>query len=514
MGSLSDKKYLEEWSRFSENIKRATPIDLDETPLEKKRRIERLEKDDEAWFKYYCPTFYTSEPAPFQKKSTKQVMSTEELYLVRSWARELAKSARTMMETLKKILTKRKKNLLMVSDSFANASRLLLPYKVMLESNNRIINDYGIQQSLGNWEAHEFKTRSGASFRALGAGQSPRGTRNDAARPDIILIDDIDTDQDCRNTDIIDDKIKWIEEALIPTRSISEPLMIIACGNIIAEYCCITEMAKKADRHEIVNIRDEHGNSTWPTKNTEEMIDRVLSLISFDSQQKEYFNNPMKRGKTFTAVKYIRPPALRTCEMVVIYADPSTSNKDKPRIRGRAQQSFKSVQVIGFKNHRYYVYWIRLDQVGNKAFVDWLYQAHEFCKRKGVDPIIQYIENNSLQAPHYEQVIQPAIKMKADEDCIAILPIREDTRNKPDKYERIEGTLQPIDSRGDLLFDEELKDTPDMEVMEKQMLSVSPNQKLMDGPDCLEGGVWIIQNRKVVHSGSTYRMGSRADRKY
>lgn len=514
MASITDKKYLEDWNTFRENINKATPIDLSESPPEKKKRIERLEKDNEAWFKYYFPNYYTAEPADFHKRSTNIVMNNMEYYLVRSWSRELAKSARTMMEVLKLVLTGKKKNVLLVSDSSQNATRLLLPYKVNLESNNRIINDYGKQQSLGNWEAHEFKTKKGKSFRAIGAGQSPRGTRNDAARPDVILIDDIDTDQDCRNSDIIDDRINWIEEALIPTRSISEPLLIIACGNIIAEYCCIAEMAKKADRHEIVNIRDKDGNSTWPNKNTKEMIDRVLSTISWNAQQKEYYNNPIVKGKTFTSVKYAKAPPLHTCEMVVIYADPSTSNKDKPRVKGAAQQSFKSVQVIGYKNHQYFNYWIRLQQVGNKTFVDWLYNAHEFCKRHRVDPITMYIENNSLQNPHYEQVIKPAILIKADQDCVDIIPIREDDRGKPDKYERIEGTLQPIDERGDLLFDEKLKGSEDMEVMEKQMLGVSPNQKIMDGPDCYEGAVWIIQNRKVVRRNTTHRVGRRPSRKY
>lgn len=514
MASITDKKYLEDWNRFRENISKATPIDLDERPQDKKKRIERLEKDDEAWFAYYFPNFYTSEPAPFHKRSTKLVMNKPEYYLVRSWSRELAKSARTMMETLKLILTKKKKNLLMVSDSKENAMRLLLPYKVNLESNNRIINDYGHQQSLGNWEAHEFKTKGGASFRALGAGQSPRGTRNDAVRPDIILIDDIDTDQDCRNKDIIKERVEWIESALIPTRSISEALLLIACGNIIAKYCCITEMAKKADRHEVINIRDKDGKSTWPNKNTEEMIDRVLSTIGHTARQREYYNNPIVEGTTFKSVKYARPPLLRTCEMVVIYADPSTSNKDKQQGKSAGQRSYKSVQVEGYKNHQYFTYWIRLQQVGNKTFVNWLYEAYDFCKRQGVDSPNIWVENNSLQDPHYEQVIMPQVKLKAEADCITQIPIRKDTRNKPEKFDRIDSTLQPIDENGNLLFDEKLKGTEDMETMEAQMLSVSPDCKIMDGPDCREGAVWIIQNRKVVRSTASHRMGLRPSRKY
>ncbi len=55
----------------------------------------------------------------------------------------------------------------------------------------------------GAWETGEFTCQSGCSFRAIGAGQSPRGTRNKNFRPDCILIDDIDTDEECRNPERI-----------------------------------------------------------------------------------------------------------------------------------------------------------------------------------------------------------------------------------------------------------------------------------------------------------------------
>ncbi|SUJ26443.1 Uncharacterised protein [Sphingobacterium spiritivorum] len=513
MAANSDKKYLELWQQYKDNISKATPIDLFETPVEKQKRIERLEKNPEEWFKYYFPNFYTCEPAPWHISATKRVLNNPEWYEVRSWARGLSKSGRTMMEVLYLALTGQKQNIVLVSATFDAACRLLLPYKSILESNNRIINDYGIQQSLGNWEAGEFITRKGVAFRALGAGQSPRGTRNDAIRPDTILIDDIDTDEECRNEDRIKQKIKWIEEALIPTRDISRPLLILASGNIIAQFCCITEMAKKADKHDIVNIRDENGKSTWPQKNSEAHIDRVLSQISENAAQKEYFNNPIIEGDTFEAVTYINAPKISTCDMVVLYLDPSTSNKDKKKTGGKSQASYKSAIIVGYKAFKYYTYWIRLEQTNNKDFIDWIYQGEEYLTRQGVDPKVLYIENNSLQDPFYQQVIKPSLYKKAEDEQINVPSLREDTRKKPEKYDRIEGTLQPIDKAGNLLFDKKLEGDKHMKKMESQMLAVSPNAKYMDGPDALEGAVWIIQNRKV-RKATTYRVGNKANRRF
>lgn len=516
--AATDKQYLQAWEQFRDNINKATPIDLDETPADKKKRIKRLEGNFEEWCAFYFPTFYTAKPAPFHIAASKRILNNPEWYEVRSWSRELAKSARTMMEVLYLILTGQKHNVLLVSNSYDNAERLLLPYKVTLEANNRIINDYGVQQSLGNWEAGEFKTKQGKSFRALGAGQSPRGTRNDAIRPDVILIDDIDTDQDVKNSDIIVTRVSWIESALIPTRSISSPLLIIACGNIIAEYCCITEMGDKADIWEVINIRDEHGSSTWPTKNTEEMIDRVLSTISYNAQQREYYNNPIIEGETFERVLYGKVPPIASCETVISYFDPSTSNKDKPKgkIRGKGKASsasFKGGIIVGYKARKYYVYWIRLRQTNNKTFVKWLFEADEFLSDNQVDPKLIWVENNSLQDPHYQQVILPEIAKQAEDSGEDYPPVREDKRKKPEKFDRIEGTLQPEDQNGNLVFDVRLKSNPDMKTMEGQMLSVSPNAKMIDGPDMYEGAVWLIKNRK--HRKKTkHRSGARESRKY
>lgn len=506
MAKKTNKQLLAEWQEFRDNIRTATPIDIDEDPIAKIKRIELLEKEDEAWFKYYFPNFYTSEPADFHKKSTKRVMKNMELYLVRSWSRELAKSARTMMEVLKLALTGKKSNVILVSNSFDNAVRLLAPYRIILESNMRIINDYGVQQSIGQWESAEFVTKQGVAFRALGAGQSPRGTRKDAKRPDVILIDDIDTDEECRNPERIKNKVKWIEEALIPTRSISNPMMIIACGNIIAKLCCITEMAKKADHHEVINIRDANGLSTWPTKNTEESINRVLATISHNSAQKEYFNNPVSEGDIFKEIYWDRCPPLQHCERVVVYADPATSNKDK----GNA--STKGAIVVGYKAQKYYVYTCWLDTMRNSKFVDALFSAYDYLEVKKVDIKRLYIENNSLQDPFYEQVLIPLVRAK-EKERNHTLPLTPDERKKPDKFFRIEGTLEPLHRNGQLIFNQAEKSNPHMERLEQQMLGVSEKAKMMDGPDMLEGAVSMI--KPAIHSYSNnYVIGKRINNKY
>lgn len=505
--SRKDKQQIDAWEEFKINQLRSSPIDLNESASDKLNRKRDLENNPEKWFKYYFENFYTSEPALFHLKATKRVLDNPEWYEVRSWSRELSKSGRTMMEVLYLTMTGKKRTVLLTSATYDDAVRLLKPYKTILEINDRIKNDYGEQQSYNGWEAGEFITKSGVSFRAIGAGQSPRGTRNDAARPDLLLIDDIDTDIDCRNPVTIQNKFEWIEQALFPTRSISVPLLIIACGNIIAKYCCITEMGKKANCWDIVNIRDKNGKSTWPQKNTEAMIDIALRTMTSSSIQKEYYNNPIRIGKVFKKVNWSKCPPLKSCEHVLIYSDPATSNKDNNT------SSRKFTGIIGYKAGKFYLYKCWLDNMNQRTFVTNLYEASDWVKERKVDTFKNWIENNSLQDPFWEQVIKPLIKEVARLLNKMVLFMSLDKRSKGDKFQRIEGTIEPIYKQGDLYFNIDEKDNPHMERMADEFVGVDPNSKLMDGPDGLEGGIWIIKNISSKQN-SDYHVGHINNRKY
>ena len=133
-----------------------------------------------------------------RKKAIRRIIAHDEWFEVLSWSRELAKSTVTMFIVMNLTLTGRKKNVILTSNSKDNAVRLLDPYRANLEANGRIMAYYGKQELPGSWTEDEFTTKGKVSFRALGAGQSPRGSRNEAIRPDVLLVDDFDTDEDTR----------------------------------------------------------------------------------------------------------------------------------------------------------------------------------------------------------------------------------------------------------------------------------------------------------------------------
>lgn len=142
-----DRAELAEWNNLVASVRESSDINPSDSTAEIEDRKKRLEADNEAWFRYYFAQYYTCEPAGFHKKATRRLMGHDRWYEVRAWSRELAKSARAMMEIIKLALTRQVRNVLLISNSQDNAGRLLLPFMANMEENQRIIQDYGTQKS-------------------------------------------------------------------------------------------------------------------------------------------------------------------------------------------------------------------------------------------------------------------------------------------------------------------------------------------------------------------------------
>ena len=386
-------------------------------------------------------------------------------------------------------LTKRKKFFVLASATIDSAKRLLAHYKINFESNPRIRQFYGSQMTLGQWTDGEFTAKCGAKFFALGAGSAPRGARNEDIRPDVIYMDDFDTDEDCRNPETLKKKWDWFEASLYPTRSISEPTLILWCGNIIAKDCCIRRAGEKARHWDIVNIRDKNGRSTWPAKNTEEQIDTVLSNISTKSAQAEYFNNPVSEGTIFKYLPFGKVPPLRKFKFLILYGDPAYSDSRKKA------SSTKALWLIGKYKGVYYIIKGFLARELNATFIGWYFDIMDYVG--GKTNVYCYMENNKLQDPFFNQVFKPLLR----EECKARnrqLYIKGDERKKTDKATRIEANLEPIDRNGAWIFNKEERDNPHMQELINQFKLFEMHLPYnADGPDCIEGGITILENKVV-----------------
>ena len=499
MGQLDDRRAFKEWQEYHTALKRDKAVD-ELSPIERMRKLEKLEKSPIKWMQFFFSEYCKYPFTPFQVRAINRICTKGEWYEVLSWSRELAKSTITFMAVMYLVATGRKKNILMVSNSHDNAVRLLEPYKKTFESNSLFKAYYGDLREVGKWTADEFSLTTSAAFRALGALESPRGTRKDAVRPDTILLDDFDTDAECRNPDILNKKWEWFERALLGTRSVSEDMLVVVCGNIIARDCCVKRAGDKADHWDVVNIRDKDGNSTWPEKNTEERIRRIEEKVTTQAFQQEYMNNPLSEGEVFSELTWGKYPPLSRLTFAVCYGDPAPSNNKS------AASSYKSVFLVGYADGKFYVFTGFLDHVTNDEYVNWYYYIRDYAD--GKVQLHNFIENNKLQDPFYEQVFMPLFAEKGKErGFIGVVP---DERKKPPKFDRIEGNLEPLNRQGRLVLNIDEKNNPHMKRLEEQFLLINRAMKSpADGPDCIEGAVWILNQKISTLSVGSFTVGQR-----
>lgn len=507
------KAARERWAKHSQDVQNFTFVEV-ESESARLKRIARLRRDYAAFVEYYFPHWTTDKDtganipcAKFHIQAANHIKETRHGIDVFQWARGHAKSTHldVFIPLWLKCQEKRDINVfVLVGKSEENANTLLGDIQAELQYNQRYIADYGEQYSAGSWEIGKFVTRDGMAFFARGRGQSPRGFRYRDKRPDYIVIDDLDDDELCLNEQRVNKMTDWVKEALYGTFG-AEGGRFVMVGNLIAKNSVLANISKiEGARVSRVNVWDKNGKPAWPEYWNEKRI-AEREKMGYRSFQKEYMNNPIVEGEVFREMVWGKCPPLSKFRFLVCYGDPSPSNNRQ------AANSMKAVFLIGHSEGKFYVLDGRVDRATNAEFVDWYYDIN-LQAPSGVQ-VYNLIENNTLQDPFYKQVFIPMFIEKAKQGKpINIAP---DERKKPDKFSRIEGNLEPLNTQGRLILNADKKDNPHFKRLEEQFLLLTPQLKApADGADCIEGGVWWLQRKTAnIADGAMSVSGKRHNSK-
>lgn len=518
MAGISElKKSYAEWQEHCKRIQSLTDLSslVNETPAQKEKRIMRLQKDYAAFCEYYFPHFLTLRDkttgevlrtvhnAPFHNAAALKVKNTPNLKAVFKWPRGHAKSTHfdIFLPLWLMFQPKRLINVMVVvGKSEDSAKGLLSDIQAELEYNQRIIADFGEQKNLGNWQEGEFVSQSGVAFFARGRGQSPRGLRYKEARPDYIVIDDLDDDELCRNEKRVKDLTDWVKEALFGALDVGRGRFIMV-GNLISKNSVLANIAAtKGVYVSEIKAVDKDGEPVWKEKWTKEEAEEAAAFMGYRSWQKEMMHNPIKDGTIFRHewIRYKKLPPLKKYDMLVCYTDPS--------FKSTTANDYKASRLwgkIGTELHLIDCY-VRQDTTG--GMVRWLYNLYERTAAENV-AVTFYMEANFMQ-----DIILDEFTTEGNARGYQ-LPLMPDKRKKPDKLQRIEA-ISALWERGFVFYNEALKGTPDMEVGIEQTLALERGSRVHDdAPDADEGAIWYLQ-RNTRQETVKPRFGSRPTSKY
>lgn len=492
-----DKQALQDWEQFRKLVAKSSTIDHNETADQQAARIKELKGDWTKFFTYYFPHYCTAEFAPFQHTLMRQLEGRDRALLANIIARAHAKSAMAMMAAFFLMANDKAHNILLTSWNEGNAQNLLTPFRIQLESNERLKHDFGPFQGTGQWEAGNFTTLTGCSFRAIGSGQSPRGARNDEARPDLIIADDFDEDQQCRNPKRVREAKEWLMGALFGCFDITGRAIMIVTGNIIAPNTVLAAVEKVADWSQRVNIYDKEGRPSWPQRFTKEECDWMIAKAGYALSQREYFNNPILEGTTFKPawIRYAELPKLSAYRVLIGYLDPG--------FKKTATSDTKAWVLVGLHKGEIHVVRAFVAQATVQEMIGWGYAIKNMCDAAGAAVRLS-MEEVFLQDLLYEDFKEVA-KLRGP------LPLKGDKRKKPDKDARIEA-ISGYFERGQVVFNAAFENEDGMRQLHEQLINFEPGVKTRkDGPDALEGAIHQLQ---TAVGTTELTIGQRGHNKY
>lgn len=118
------------------------------------------------------------------------------------------------------------KNILIVSDTAPQAAQFIMAIKDELDDNELLIDTFGNKHG-GIWKETKIVTTDRIQLTGKGAGQKLRGIKYRQFRPDVIIIDDLENDENVETEQQRQKLLNWFTKALLPCGSISVKIFYI-----------------------------------------------------------------------------------------------------------------------------------------------------------------------------------------------------------------------------------------------------------------------------------------------
>ncbi|MGI6341355.1 MAG: hypothetical protein ACOXZ9_00035 [Bacteroidales bacterium] len=275
----------------------------------------------------------------------------------------------------------------------------------------------------------------------------------------------------------------------------------VMVGNRIGRDSVLSRYAERPGiYHTIVNALDKKGNPTWSENYTLDEIKGIREFIGERRFQKEYMNNPLSEGAIFQRkhIKYAKMLPLKEYKMLCSYTDPS--------FKQSATADYKATILLGkTKDGMIHVLKAYVDQTRHHNMINYHYDIIDYVDGACSGYVLH---GGELSTGHYFKRVSQCWCYSRHQ-----IPIRGDNRRKPDKFARIEA-ISPLFDRGLIFFNIDEKDSSGMITLIEQLLMFEKGSRSHDdGPDALEGGIWML-NRRSMATNLPYSYGKRASRRY
>ena len=269
---------------------------------ERYAQLEALKKlrNNMALFGKHCfPTALRKSTPPFHSEVYANLADDEKRRVLIAAPRGTAKSTvTTLIYPLWRVAFKKSDEdlfIVIVSESQAQSINFLSRIKYHLTHSDRfkeIFGDLG-PNTASRWTHTDIVLANGTRIIAVGTGQRVRGFIEGDTRPNLIIVDDFESELNAYTPEARAKNRKWMTEAVIP--SLSDEGKIAMIGTVISEDCFLY-WAKESSAWNVLwySIWNDKEESIWPERFPKERIlgikDEFSSVGNINGFYQEYMN--------------------------------------------------------------------------------------------------------------------------------------------------------------------------------------------------------------------------------
>lgn len=132
------------------------------------------------------------------------------------------------------VVTGRKRYPLIIMDAFEQAATMLEAVKAEFEFNPRLAMDFPQATGKGRvWQVGTVITANDCKIQVFGSGKRMRGLRHGPCRPDLVIGDDLENDENVRSPEQRDKLESWLKKTVLSLGPADDSMDVLIIGTIL-----------------------------------------------------------------------------------------------------------------------------------------------------------------------------------------------------------------------------------------------------------------------------------------
>ena len=172
-----------------------------------------------------------------------------------------------------------------IMDAFEQAATMLAAIQAELEGNPRLKMDFPEACGEGRvWQAGVIVTANQVKVQAFGSGKRMRGLRHGPYRPDLVVCDDLENDENVRSPEQRDKLEGWLKKAVLKLGAADDSLDVLVIGTVLHYDSVLSRLLK---------------NPLWESKTFKAILEWPHRMDLWDKWEEVLLNQGQEAADTF-----------------------------------------------------------------------------------------------------------------------------------------------------------------------------------------------------------------------